>query len=375
MGAQLNLLWNTATNFSPVLWWCDKSTAAARLTLGRRSGVDWSRGGSGSIAAVGCPAPWQDVVPLLVDVVVLLAGLALLAKAADVFVAGAGRVALGLRVAPIIVGVLVVGFGTSAPELLISGLAAAEGSLPIAVGNVVGSNIANVTLVAGGAALFLPLAVTSMTLRREAPIAAGAVVLFAVLVQGGLTRLEGAVLVGALVVASGLLIRLAVREDDPLAVETQEHWAPGDVAVGREVRRTALGLLGVIAGAQLIVMSAQGIADSAGLDEGFVGLTIVAVGTSLPEIVTGIQAVRQNQTDLLVGNLFGSNMFNALGVGGAVALVGPGTLDDSGLTTVAVGAMVVAALLAWALFGTGRRLVRWEAVVLLVLYAAALAFV
>ena len=312
---------------------------------------------------------------MLVDIVVLLAGLGLLAKAADVFVAGAGRVALGLRVAPIIVGVLVVGFGTSAPELLISGLAAAEGSLPIAVGNVVGSNIANVTLVAGGAALFLPLAVTSMTLRREAPIAAGAVVLFGVLVQGGLTRLEGAVLVAALVVASGLLIRLAVREDDPLAVETQEHWGPGGVAVGREVRRTALGLLGVIAGAQLIVMSAQGIADSAGLDEGFVGLTIVAVGTSLPEIVTGIQAVRQNQTDLLVGNLFGSNMFNALGVGGAVALVGPGPLDDSGLTTVAVGAMILAALLAWALFGTGRRLVRWEAAVLLVVYAAALAFV
>jgi cation:H+ antiporter len=313
--------------------------------------------------------------PLLVDVLVLLAGLALLAKAADVFVAGAGRVALGLRVAPIIVGVLVVGFGTSAPELLISGLAAAEGALPIAVGNVVGSNIANVTLVAGGAALFLPLAVTSMTLRREAPIAAGSVVLFAVLVQGGLTRVEGAVLLGALVFAAGLLLHLAVREDDPIASEVQARCAPEDVAVGREARRTALGLLGVIAGAQLIVMSAQGIADSAGLDEGFVGLTIVAIGTSLPEMVTAIQAVRQNQTDLLVGNLFGSNMFNALGVGGTVALVGPGPLDDGGLTTVAVGAMVVAALLAWALFGTGRRLVRWEAVVLLVVYAAALAFV
>jgi len=312
---------------------------------------------------------------VLLDVAALIAGLALLAKAADAFVLGAGRVALSLRIAPVIVGALVIGFGTSAPELLVSSLAAAQGSLEIAVGNVVGSNIANVTLVAGIAALVAPLAVASQTLRREAPIATAAVVLFAVLLQGGISRLEGAILLAALVLGAGLLVRSAVREDDPLATATEVRCRPEDVARGREVGRTALGLLGVVIGAQLVVTGARGIAAAAGLDEGFVGLTLVAIGTSLPEIVTAVQAVRQGQTDLVVGNLFGSNMFNSLAVGGTIGLVGPGPLDDAGLTIVAAGAMVAAAALAWVLMGTGHRLVRREAVVLLIAYAALLPLV
>jgi cation:H+ antiporter len=312
---------------------------------------------------------------MLLDVLALIAGLALLAVAGDAFVAGAGRLALGLRIAPVIVGALVIGFGTSAPELVVSVLAAAEGALEIGVGNVIGSNIANVTLVAGAAAMVAPLAVSSKTLRREAPISAASVLLFAVLVQGGLDRVEGVIALVALVVAVGVLVRSAVRDDDPLGDEAVARIAPEEVPLRREGIRTGLGLLGVLVGAQLVVSGARGIAESAGLAEGFVGLTLVAVGTSLPEMVTAVQATRQGQTDLVVGNLFGSNMFNSLAVGGAVALVGPGAIEDTGLTVVAGAAMAFAALLAWYLMGTDHCLKRREALVLVVVYAALLPFV
>jgi cation:H+ antiporter len=312
---------------------------------------------------------------VLLDIAALVAGLALLAVAGEAFVAGAGRLAIGLRISPVIVGALVIGFGTSAPEMLVSVLAAAEGALEIGVGNIIGSNIANVTLVAAAAAMVAPLAVSSKTLRREAPISAAAVLLFGLLVQGGLSRIEGLVLAAALVGAVALLVRSAVRDEDPLGDEALARVSPDEVGTGREGVRTGLGLLGVIVGAQLVVTGARGIADAAGIAEGFVGLTLVAVGTSLPEIVTAVSATRQGQTDLVVGNLFGSNMFNSLAVGGGVALVGPGPIDDTGLTVIAGVAMCFAALLAWYLMGTGHCLVRREAIVLVLVYAALLPLV
>jgi cation:H+ antiporter len=315
---------------------------------------------------------------LIVAVAALLGGLVLLARSADAFVMGAGRLSLTLRVSPVVVGAVVIGFGTSAPELLVSGLAAAQGSLDIAVGNVVGSNIANLTLVAAVAALVVPLQVSSTTLRREAPIAAGAALVFAVAIQSELTRPRAAILLGLLVVALGALIAAArAGGADELGREARSRCAEPEDAhdVRREVTRTVLGLLGTVVAAQLVVHGARGIAEEAGLSEGFVGLTLVAIGTSLPEIVTAVQAARQGQSELIVGNLFGSNIFNSLAVGGTIGMAGPGTVDDPGLTGVATVAMVAAGLLGWFLMGTGRCLVRWEAVSLLVAYAALLPLV
>jgi cation:H+ antiporter len=309
----------------------------------------------------------------------LLVGLAILIKAADSFVLGAGRLALVLRISPVVVGAVVIGFGTSSPELLVSGLAAWQGSLDIAVGNVVGSNIANLTLVASIAAIVSGLAVSSQTLRREAPIATAAVLVFALLVQGSFTRLDGVLLLVALALALGWLLRSAQREsdpEDPLTGEVAGRCGEtGECNVRHEVLRTALGLLGTAGAAQLIVYGARGIAEETGIGEAFVGLTLVAIGTSLPEIVTAIQAARQGQSELVVGNLFGSNMFNSLAIGGVVALVGPGEVADASLTGLASVAMVASAVLAWFLMGTRQRLVRWEGVVLLAAYIALLPLV
>jgi cation:H+ antiporter len=309
----------------------------------------------------------------MLDVAALIAGLIVLAKAADVFVEAAGGLALALRMSPVVVGAVVIGFGTSAPELLVAILAVAQGSTDVAIGNVVGSNVANVTLVAAIPALFAPLAVSSQTLRREAPMSAAAVALLAVLLQGGLTRIEGIGPVAALGVAVLVLLR-APGPDDPLGHAATAHSDPSTGGPpGRQALRTAGGLAGVLCGAQLTLSGARGIAAEVGLSEGVVGLTVVAVGTALPELATGIQAVRREQTDLFVGNLLGSNMFNSLGVGGVIALLAPGPLQDSSLAGLPTRAMVLAAGAGWVFMGTRRRLDRWEAVACLGGYLAMLA--
>lgn len=193
---------------------------------------------------------------------------------------------------------------------------------------------------------------------------------FALALQGGLTRGEGVLLLAGLVLALGFIVANGSVADDPLADDARGGpRAPGRARA--DVLRTAAGLVGVVVAAQLIVASARQIGQEAGLSEGVVGFTIVAVGTALPELATGVQAARRGQTDLFVGNVLGSNLFNSLAVGGAVALVGPGTADPS-LTGLAAGAMVAVALLAWLLLGTRRCLQRWEAMLLLAAYLALL---
>jgi cation:H+ antiporter len=320
----------------------------------------------------------------------LVVGLGLLAVASDQFVVGAARLAVTLRVSPLLVGAVIVGFGTGTPELLVSSLAAARGSLDLAVGNIAGSNLANVTLVLGVAGLLAAPDVAPGVIRREAPISLAAVVAFAVLATGGLTRVEGLGLLAALVGAVALLLRAARRgsgpgeaaEEEELVEELEELIEDSkeedldDVARasnGRDILRAVLGLAGTIAGAQLIVSGASTIAREIGLSDGFVGLTVVAVGTSLPELVTAVQAARRNELSLLMGNVLGSNVFNSLAVAGAAALIGPAAITDGGLL-LALAVMVVVAALAWLFLGLGGRLRRWEAALLLAIYLAALPF-
>jgi cation:H+ antiporter len=209
-------------------------------------------------------------------------------------------------------------------------------------------------------------------LAREAPLSTAAVVLLAGLVQGGLGRLEGLVLLAGLVGALAWMLRRASVGDEELTREVEGFVHGGwTFRLGAESLRTALGLAGTLAGAQLLVWGAQGLARQIGLSEGFVGLSIVALGTSLPELVTGIQAARRRETDLVVGNLLGSNLFNSFAVAGAAAVVGPGALGPE-VTTVAVAAMVVVALAVWLFMRTGRKVQRWEAAVLLAVYPVAL---
>jgi cation:H+ antiporter len=318
-------------------------------------------------------------VPVILDLVLVAVGLLLLAKAADEFVLGAARLSAVLRIAPVVIGAIVIGVGTSLPEMLVSGLAAGQGKLDIAAGNIIGSNVANLTLVLGVAAILVPITTRARILRRELPLATGAVILFAIAIQGGLTRLEGGLLLGGLVVAVGVILLGARRGDgdEELAADVEEFVDPEhlhDVRVGREVVRTLLGLIGTVAGAQAMVSGASGIAAELGLGEGFVGLTLVAIGTSLPELVTAVAAARKGEDELIIGNLLGSNLFNSFGVAGVAGLVGPGPLVDGTLAGGATWLMIAVVIVSAIGMFTERALVRWEGVVLVGAYVVAVPF-
>jgi cation:H+ antiporter len=311
---------------------------------------------------------------VLLPALACLAGFLLLAKAADEFVIGSARIAALLQVSPIIIGAVVIGLGTSSPELFVSTIASARGDLDLGVGNILGSNLANLSLVLGVAVLFVPFAISSKVLRREAPLSAAAALLFVLLLAGGLSRIDGVVMLLVLVLILAYLLRDARTSDDPeLVGEVAEFVGESPPRARVESVRTGLGLIGTLVGAQALVWGATRIATEAGLSEGFVGLTLVAVGTSLPELVTTLQAARRGEDELIVGNLLGSNIFNSLAVGGAVALAGASELGDPDLLRVAAPVMLAAVGAAWLFMWTRHRLDRWEGGVLVAAYVAGVA--
>lgn len=310
---------------------------------------------------------------MLLTLGAIAVGVALLAYAADQFVLGAARVALIRNIPTLVVGVVIVGFGTSAPEMLVSTFAAAGGEGEIAIGNIVGSNLANLSLLLGVGALLVPLVVDSRTVLREGPMTVAAMVAFGLAVQGGgIAWGEGLVMLTLMGGALWVVTRRSVG--DPLEPEVEELADAVHHRLGVEVLRTVLGLVGTVAGAQLLLWGAVELAERVGLGQGFVGATLVAVGTSLPELVTVIQSARRKETDLIVGNLLGSNLFNALAVGGVVGLVGSTTVDAPELTTVAAVAAVAVALIAVVAMRTGHTVTRWEGVGLVVGYAVVVPF-
>lgn len=304
---------------------------------------------------------------MLLGLVFALGGLVVLTLASDQFVQGAARLAVIFRVAPVVVGAVVIGFGTSAPEMVVSGIAAAQDDLDIGVGNVIGSNVANISLVLGAATLITAVPVNSVTLRREAPVSVASVVLFAALVQGDMRRWEGGVLAVLLVLVLTYVLRSA-RADDPLAGDVAEMVGDAIPETRPEVVRTLLGLVFVVVSAWFIVEGATRIADELDLSGGFVGFTLVAVGTSAPELVTALAAARQRETDLLVGNLLGSNMFNSLAVGGVIGIVGPGPVVDTRMAQWGSLLMVAIVVLSWVMMITGGKVTRREGSVLLALW-------
>lgn len=306
---------------------------------------------------------------MLTGLVYSIGGLVVLGVASEQFVRGAARLAVVMRVAPIVVGAVIVGFGTSAPEMLVSGFAAADGRLDIGAGNVIGSNVANISLVLGLAALAAAVPVKRSVLRREAPLSVASVAGFALLIQNGLNRLE-AVVLGLLLVAALAVIIVGSRNAPPGALD---ELVEDDPAPGRAVRPAAEAIrtvvsLGLVAGsAFVIVEGAERLADELGLSGGLVGYTLVAVGTSAPEIVTALVAARQGETELLVGNLLGSNVFNALAVGAVIGLVGPGPVMDPVLVTVGSAMMLAICAVSW-LTMTGGRVTRRQGALLVSLW-------
>ena len=304
---------------------------------------------------------------MILALLAVLVGIAVLAVAADQFVIGAARVALIKNVPSLVVGVVIIGFGTSAPEILVSALAALDEQPDVAVGNIIGSNIANLSLLLGIGAIIVPLAVDSRTVRREALMVVGAVVLFGVFVQGGgVSRVEGIILLVAM--AAALFVITRTQTGDPLGPETAEFADATHHRFGPEVTRTVVGLVFTVAAGRLLLWGALDLADRAGLSAGFVGATLVSIGTSLPELVTVIQSARRSETDLIVGNLLGSNLFNALAAGGVVGIIGAPQFDDTSLTTIAATAAVVVAVAATVSMRTGLRVSRIEGGLLALAY-------
>jgi cation:H+ antiporter len=310
-------------------------------------------------------------------VLLAVAGLVVLTFAADQLVLGSSRSARRLRISPVVVGVAVIGLGTSAPEFVVSGLAAARGDTGIAVGNLVGSNILNLTLLLGVAAVICPIPVTSGVVRREVPVAVAAVVLFGLFVVVGIGLPAAIVLAGAAVAALWVLVRWArdTPADAVLADDVREFLSADDGSPARssghgrgrrEPVRAVLGLCGVLAGAQMLVGGASAVAERFAVPQVVIGYTLVALGTSLPELVTSVQAQRRGESDLVVGNLFGSNLFNSL-VGGAVIGLAGGAAPARA-DVVLVVAMVLSTGLAWALLWRGLTLTRGEGVALVLAY-------
>jgi cation:H+ antiporter len=310
--------------------------------------------------------------------VLIVGGLGLLAVAPERFVSGSAALADRSGVSRVLIGAVVIGFGTSAPELLVSGLAAGRGDPEVGVGNIVGSNMANLGLVIGLAGLIGMLRVPAELLRREVPLVLAATAAFALVVQNGLTRWEGLGLAAGLVVALAIVVRGALGTplapgEQELSEEIEEFLEDeAQVTTGRLAALAGVGLLGTLVGAQLLVTGAIDVAAEMELSGGFVGITIAAIGTSLPELVTAVSAARAGEDQLIIGNVLGSNLFNCLAVGALVALVGPGPITDAGLTVTAVILMLVVTVLGAAALASHHEVRWWEALGLLVVYLLAL---
>jgi len=310
------------------------------------------------------------------DALTLVLSLVVLAAAGDQFVIGLGRLASVMRVRPSIVGAIIGGLAASLTDLTVAGVASFRGARQLATGCLVGSIVDNVCLALAIAALIAPIRVDSQTLRREAPISVGAVLLFAVFLVGGLSRTEGALLAAALLLALVGLVANARRSaaGDELTVEARRFFRAGKgrMPLG-EIVRTLAGLLLMLGGSGLFVKAASSLSEELGVAEGFVGLTLVAVGTSAPLIVIAIQAARRGNHDLVVGNMLGANLFIALAGGAIVASVGGE--ESASVSGVAVCLMALVVVASWGFMARRTLVTRWEAAILIATLAVVLPFI
>ncbi|MBB3189017.1 calcium/sodium antiporter [Halomonas cerina] len=316
---------------------------------------------------------------MVLPVLAVVAGLILLVWSAERFVDGAAATSARLGLSPLLIGMLVIGFGTSAPELVVSAIAASQGNPGLALGNAYGSNIANIGLILGLVALVSPLAVHSGVIRRELPVLGGVTLLSALLLLGdGIVRLEGILL---LVVLAGFMVVSVIQGlrtgEDPLSSDTETDLAAHPMSLRVALGWTALGLVLLVASSRLLVWGAVAIAQSFGVSDLIIGLTVVAVGTSLPELASSISALRRGEHDLVLGNVVGSNLFNTLGVVGLAAVIAPidagreVLLRDWSLMTAMTALMVVFAM-GWR--GREGRINRLEGGTLLAMYIGYIGF-
>ena len=299
----------------------------------------------------------------------LALGLVLLYYGAEALVRGSSSLALRLGLSPLVIGLTVVAFGTSSPELVVSLKAGLTGQGNISVGNVVGSNICNLVLILGLCALVTPVATTSQIVRMDIPIMI-AVTAFAIflLSNGTLTRTDGTLLATLLLAYVIFSIRLARRQPaDALGAEFGEAVKVSKRGLAVDLLMVAGGLVLLIFGARFLVDGAVIIARAFGWSEALIGLTVIAIGTSLPELATSLVAAVKKEADIALGNIVGSNIFNLLGILGITAMVT--TLAESGISLIDYAVMAVFALVLWPMAYHQKRITRLEGAILLAGYA------
>ena len=303
-------------------------------------------------------------------IIYLLAGLVLLYFGAEGLVRGSSSLALRLGLSPLVVGLTVVAFGTSSPELMVSLKAALAGQADISVGNVVGSNICNIGLILGLCALITPVATSSQIVRIDIPIMIGITALaLALMADGRLGMTEGIIFVLLLIAYIVFSIQLARRQPaDSLGSEFGEEVKISKRGLAVDILMVIGGLALLVFGARFLVDGAVIIARTYGLSEALIGLTIVAIGTSLPELATSLLAAIKKESDIAVGNIVGSNIFNLVGILGITAIVHP--LQAAGISTVDFAVMAGFSLLLWPMAYYQQRITRPEGAMLLLGYLA-----
>lgn len=309
----------------------------------------------------------------MMQILLFAAGLIALTVGADVLVRGASRLALSFGLSPLVVGLTIVAFGTSAPEIAVAIDAALAGQSALTLGNVVGSNICNLLLILGIGALVTPLSIAGQVIRQEVPVMIGASVLVVVLAANGLIgQGEGALLVTLLAAYLVFLVRQSRR------ASRSEQARYGDLPTTSTGGHWSLDLLKVVAGLALLVLGADWLVDAAvffarwlGVDDLVIGLTVVAIGTSLPEIATSVMAAIRGERDMAIGNAVGSNVFNLLGCLGLAGLITPTGLPvPAAALHFDLWVMLAVAVACLPVFLVRREIARWEGVVFIAYYAA-----
>ncbi|HED34386.1 MAG TPA: calcium/sodium antiporter [Gammaproteobacteria bacterium] len=318
---------------------------------------------------------------MIIDFSFIIAGFALLIWSADLFVTGASATARNIGVSPLIIGLTVVGFGTSAPEILVATIASYGGNPGLAIGNAIGSNITNIALVLGTTAVVIPLSVHSSILKREYPLLIIATLLAISLIafDNSLDRLDGILMLVLLVILMFWIVHKALQqrnndgnntEIDPLSSEFEEE-IPRDMPMPKATMLLFAGIVLLLISSKLLVTGAINIAQVLGVSDLIIGLTIVAIGTSLPELAASIVSARKGEHDIALGNVIGSNLFNTLGVLGVTGLIQPSVLAEG----VLIRDLPLMAILTIIMFvmAFGRRgageITRFEGAVLLTIFA------
>lgn len=267
---------------------------------------------------------------MLVDSLAIITGFILLIWSADRFIIGAAATARNFDVPPLIIGLTIVGFGTSAPEMMVAGFASFDGSPAMAIGNALGSNITNITLVLGVAALITPLDVHSRILKKELPVLLFAsLVALALLSDMTLDRIDGFILLGLLCLLMGWMTWQGIRNQSSDAL-SEEYVAelPGEMSTSHALFWLVAGLVLLTISSKILVWGAVNIATAFGVSELMIGLTVIAIGTSLPELAASITGALKNEHDIAIGNVVGSNLFNTLGVLAIPGLISPAPLAE-----------------------------------------------